>query len=384
VRAAGRVGLVMGLLSVTAAGYCGATRWWRTVPGDRVYEAAFSPSGEVIAYLEYVDKVFSRDGSRSGFGAKVGLVRNGEVREVLRLPAWRPSLSELWWLPGGRYVYAGGWAQDAPCGWLIGARDGFHTKVGEITRKTADGTTHYWFVLNDDVPLSHDEEVALRAYMRHGDSMPPRWLWDGLNRKRWDSPFGGCELEAPPGALTDTSLRFAGLRATAAELSDSNTLRWAPAPLSPDTRAQLWRTCGDMLGRRYSPYRRWLSYLADASGAADHVGEGDEQCLAVKRPDGSEVRVVARGVDWYHEWLDDDWLVYSTRGRGRSAWECQYAIVRATDGVGQGLTAGAFHHEICDYRNGTFLVVEHPLRDAEGYGHYQGRLFCIQPRRVEL
>jgi hypothetical protein len=373
---------VVGLLLAASVGHCGATRWWRVTPGDRVYDAAFSPSGDVIAYAEYVDKRFSTDGSQWAFGSRVGLVRGDESREVVRVPAWRPSRFELWWLPGGRYVYARAWSGEHPCGWLIRARDGFHTAVGEITRRARYGVTSSWFVLNDDLPLTHDEGMALRGYMRHGDFVPPRWLWDGLSYDRWGTHFGGCGLEAPEGALSDVTPRFADLRA--AGVTDGNTVRWAPAPLSPNTPPQVWLTCGDLLHRQYSPHRRWLSYLSDASGVARHTGEGQDQCLAVKRLDGSRLRVLARGVDWYHEWLDDNWLVYGTRGRERYGWERQFAVVRVSDGAGQALTKGAFHHRICDYRNGTFLVVEHPLADEEAYAYYTSRLYAIQPQRVRL
>jgi hypothetical protein len=131
-----------------------------------------------------------------------------------------------------------------------------------------------------------------------------------------------------------------------------------------------------------SPDGGWVAYVRDERGRLINFGDGQGRIdLWVRRPDGSGARRIVTDVGWWHVWLTSTWLYFNRRPDDK-AMVRQLGIADARTGKGQMLTAGSFWHELTDFRDGRFLVEEHPPGFADN--SFQSNLYVIQPLRVAM
>ena len=376
--------VVVGILfAVGSPGNCGATRYRQVVPGGRVADAALSPKDGSVAYIEYGRKHFDESGARYAFDVVVGHSKGGAARALLRVPPAETKdgprqarIADVRWLRSGRYVLALRGPYDKG-GWLLAPDGSLATKVG----RHGD-----WFVTNDEVDLTWHEAMAVNGYLRSYDSVMGEsdpWLWYGIGPMQVHRQFVGCAARI---ASPLTGPQFAALRLPAQPLRGPG-VTWAVGGQRRSGAPRVVFTCGDPASRITSADGRHTIYIAGDGGDPDGESHSAARHLWVQRSDGRGRRLLARDVSYWHQWLDDEWVVYSQHAPadGGASGVMQLGIINVRTERGQLLTAGRYHHILRDYRDGRFLVTEHALgKDGEGYSAHKSRLYIIEPLRVRM
>jgi hypothetical protein len=305
----------------------------RAVAGDRVLRGVFNPRNDSMAYVEYGEKHFGKTGADFGFELVVGVASPGRKHTLLRLPPERSPgdgrlepdrwTLDVYWLPSGRFILA----TDGCRSWLLDAGGSVCTKVS-IDRG--------WYVTNEEVALPHGDCLMLNGLLHDWNPMrgwAQPWLCDSRGRLRVDERGEGGGI------------------------------------------------------RTGSPDRRHVLYDSDPTDRSGYyrVGSREERWLWVSRATGKAKHRVAR-IGWGSgaTWVDSEWLEYFVGSDDpNAAWprRQQIGIYNIGTHEGQLLTRGPFHHGLCDYRDGRFLVTETP---ADYRQRFISRLYVIEPLRVRV
>lgn len=276
---------------------------------------------------------------------------------------------------------------DWPGCWLLAVDGSSRTKAA---RHDA------WYVTNPDVALPRADRAALNRLLRvpeaDRDHAKP-WLADREGRYRGptfgrpdDLPTddGHWDFErwciAPDGsrAVFEMRDRYSGgyccaKRDDIVHLGQMDRRTGALLQLTFTSRHRqvqpIWSPDGE----------RILYVREEAVGLASSPPQRD---LWVMRRDGWDDRLLARNVSWSHQWLNTDWVAYST-SRDPESRDLQLGIADVRTGEGQLLTRGPFRHVLCDFRDGRFLVEEHPLGPS-GHTTHSCDLYIIEPLRVRM
>jgi hypothetical protein len=367
-----RLSIVAGLIgAVATAGHCRATRSWQVTTDGRSMRGAFSPEGDRIAYVQYGPKSFDKAGNY-GFETRVRVWSKSGDRVLLRVPPvskrggpdhalglWTQHLA-VRWLPSGRHLVVGRPSYPGD-GWIVAADGSRKTRAAVYTRRK--GGSPSWYVTNDVYPLGHDDEIAVARLLPYlgGDFALAPWVYDGVAPPLVQHQ-GTSWPVMPGGSLQHPLIVPAVLYARPGGSASSRTITPSDG---------LTFTCGDPQGRCTGPDGRHILYRHAQDGSSD---------LWVVHKGGSGDHRLVRDV-WTDEWLTRSWVVYTTRGGRSSESPKQVGIINIHTRSGQLLTAGPFEHKVCDYRNGRFLIEEHPTGQS---GELQANLYVIEPLRARM
>jgi hypothetical protein len=383
------------LVGPVLPGQCKATRCVQLTTDGRSVGGTFSAVGDDIAYVRFAQKHFDKQWG-PGFDLAVTVRDDGTPRDLLSLPATLPTRESTllpWrgtvrvrWLPSGDYLLVG---NRAPGAWLVAVDGSARTKVGKHEN---------WFVTNEEVPLTRDDQAAISHLLRvaaMNEWYFPPWLADreghhtGPTFRRpghlpaesrdWYFEVWCITPDARHAVFEMRDKHFEGCSCTkgyqTCHLGQMDCRNGAFTQLTFSSQHRQVRPI-------WSPDGKWIAYVRQQKGG----GPGQpptRRDLWVMRRDGWDDRLIARDVGYWHQWLNSEWIVYET-----SQWphgHVQIGTARAATAEGQRLTSGPFRHELCDFRSGKFLVEEHPpSKTGDPWWQFTSNLYIIEPLRVRM
>jgi hypothetical protein len=337
------------LVGPVLPGQCKATRCVQLTTDGRSVGGTFSAVGDDIAYVRFAQKHFDKQWG-PGFDLAVTVRDDGTPRDLLSLPATLPTRESTllpWrgtvrvrWLPSGDYLLVG---NRAPGAWLVAVDGSARTKVGKHEN---------WFVTNEEVPLTRDDQAAISHLLRvaaMNEWYFPPWLADreghhtGPTFRRpghlpaesrdWYFEVWCITPDARHAVFEMRDKHFEGCSCTkgyqTCHLGQMDCRNGAFTQLTFSSQHRQVRPI-------WSPDGKWIAYVRQQKGG----GPGEpptRRDLWVMRRDGWDDRLIARDVGYWHQWLNSEWIVYET-----SQWphgHVQIGTARAATAEGQRLTS---------------------------------------------
>lgn len=349
-----------------------STEYARLAEDGSGVQAAFSPDGRSLAIVCYDDsdsepfvprtdhKLLLRVWSQDSLCHRLVLPSAPSER-----PAYGPTLTEVHWLPDGRFLcLVNAKAPGQHCR-LVRVRDGAWTTAG---------CSGDWFVVNDDWGLTDREAGSLHDLLvgAEHDSLtgpPPgvpseseNWWYEDFVRSpadrhiarytgwRKDTGYCCCEKDMMPRYLGIIDLASGKMRRLT--WGSDHTI-WQPT----------WSPAGAALAHLRCPYGRDEQGRTILSGSDLHIirsdGTGDRHLIA----------------DVYdYEWLQDGRLAASVADdlfESEDIGPQQIALVDPESGEVEWLTSGPFVHTLIAENGDVFLVSARPVQDDDpGWGLY--------------